>query len=68
LQRAGDGILPSRTLVLLPEENAAGVTEKFIAAECRNQHAKGVRSPEFTLARYDALASINVIIPRVVTL
>jgi hypothetical protein len=38
--------------------------QKIVAAECRNQHAASDSSPEFTLARAEALASINVIIPR----
>jgi hypothetical protein len=37
--------------------------QRIVAAECRNQHAASDRSPEFTLARAEALASINVIIP-----
>jgi hypothetical protein len=50
LQRAGDGILPSRTFVVLPETNSTGSKTKFVAAEYRNQHARDVRSPEVPLA------------------
>jgi len=46
LQRAGDGILPSRTLDSCLELNSPVSNGKFVAAECRNQHAASVRSPE----------------------
>ena len=46
LQRAGEGILPSRTSQLLLWANKPTKKEKFAAAKCGNQHATSVRSPE----------------------
>ena len=50
MQRAGDGILPSRTLDSCLELNSPVSNGKFVAAECRNQHAASVRSPEIACA------------------
>ena len=48
--RAGEGILPSRTFEGYSEQcrvqsKAVSCSEKFVAAECGDQHAASVRSP-----------------------
>ncbi len=54
LQRAGDGILPSRTFLAgrrsVKESNLFLSFKKCVVAECDNQHAASVRSPESVIA------------------
>jgi hypothetical protein len=57
LQRAGDGTLPSRTFVVLPENKFSGSKTEFVATECNQVVAATARQK--LLAQAFRVASVN---------
>ena len=62
LQRAGDSVPQSRTFLREHGFSIDAPNEKFVSAECLDQHAESVRSPEMA-ARLPAISSRKLAIP-----